>query len=356
MFLAVSEIRHSKLRYALVIVVMALVAYLVTFLTGLSYGLAQENRSAVDHWGADDVILSDDANGGLALSSISGDKADAIRADRKATLLQSASVVHQAKAESGNGTDVRLLGIDPSGFLAPTISEGRMFRTSQETVVDSTLATRDGIRLGDRLAFSGTTGTMRVVGFTSNAQLSVSPVMYMSQAGFRRLGVSGILSRSSDAVSAVVTRGTVTSVPGGVDAVPIADFIEALPGYRAQVLTFGFMIGFLVVIAAVVIGVFLYVLTLQKRSVFGVLKAQGVSTGYLSRSVVVQTLLLSVCGVVVGGALALGTALVLPDAVPFQSDVPLLAAATALMVLSAVASSAFSAHAVVRVDPVEAIA
>ena len=231
-----------------------------------------------------------------------------------------------------------------------------MFRTSQEPVVDSTLATRDGIRLGDRLAFSGTDRTMKVVGFTSNAQLSVSPVIYMSQAGFRRLGVSGILSRSSDAVSAVITRGRGKSVPKGVDVVSIAEFIQDLPGYRAQVLTFGFMIGFLVVIAAVVIGVFLYVLTLQKRSVFGVLKAQGVSTGFLSRSVVVQTLLLSVCGVVVGGALALGTALVLPDAVPFQSDVPLLAAATVLMVLSAVASSAFSARAVAHVDPVEAIA
>lgn len=47
MFLALNEIMHSKLRYALVAGVMFLIAYLV-FLTGLAYGLAQDNRTAVD--------------------------------------------------------------------------------------------------------------------------------------------------------------------------------------------------------------------------------------------------------------------------------------------------------------------
>lgn len=43
MFLALNEIMHSKLRYALVAGVMFLIAYLVFFLTGLAYGLAQDN-------------------------------------------------------------------------------------------------------------------------------------------------------------------------------------------------------------------------------------------------------------------------------------------------------------------------
>ena len=62
MFLAINEIRHSKLRYALVIGVMFLIAYLVFFLTGLAYGLAQENRMAVDKWNASDIFLSEKAN------------------------------------------------------------------------------------------------------------------------------------------------------------------------------------------------------------------------------------------------------------------------------------------------------
>ena len=59
MFLAINEMKHSKLRYALVIGVVFLIAYLVFFLTGLAYGLAQENRTAVDKWQADRILLSD---------------------------------------------------------------------------------------------------------------------------------------------------------------------------------------------------------------------------------------------------------------------------------------------------------
>ena len=65
MFLALNEIMHSKLRYALVAGVMFLIAYLVFFLTGLAYGLAQDNRTAVDKWEADSIVLSKDAQSNL---------------------------------------------------------------------------------------------------------------------------------------------------------------------------------------------------------------------------------------------------------------------------------------------------
>ncbi len=76
MFLAINEIRHSKLRYALVIGVMFLIAYLVFFLTGLAYGLAQENRMAVDKWNASDIFLSEKANDSLNMSMIDPDLAN----------------------------------------------------------------------------------------------------------------------------------------------------------------------------------------------------------------------------------------------------------------------------------------
>ena len=84
-------------------------------------------------------------------------------------------------------------------------------------------------------------------------------------------------------ISAIVVRGiddTIEAVDTGnedLNVYPIADYINEIPGYTAQVLTFGLMIGFLVVIASVVIGIFIYVLTMQKSSMFGVMKAQGIS-------------------------------------------------------------------------------
>ena len=55
----------------------------------------------------------------------------------------------------------------------------------------------------------------------------------------------------------------------------ISDFIEKLPGYSAQNLTLDGMIYFLIVIAAFIIGIFIFVMTLQKTAMFGVLKVQG---------------------------------------------------------------------------------
>jgi putative ABC transport system permease protein len=70
MQLAWKEIRHSKGRYALILAVIVLVGYLSFFLTALSYGLAQANRTSVDAWDASSILLSDDANGNLVSSSV----------------------------------------------------------------------------------------------------------------------------------------------------------------------------------------------------------------------------------------------------------------------------------------------
>ena len=73
MFLAWNEMKHSKLRYGLVVGVIFLIAYLVFFLTGLANGLAQTNRSAVDSWKSDSVILNEQANKNLRMSRFSVD-------------------------------------------------------------------------------------------------------------------------------------------------------------------------------------------------------------------------------------------------------------------------------------------
>ena len=95
MFLAINEMKHSKLRYALVIGVVFLIAYLVFFLTGLAYGLAQENRTAVDKWQADRILLSDEANGKLNMSMLTMDDYESVKAEDKAALAQFPGIVYQ---------------------------------------------------------------------------------------------------------------------------------------------------------------------------------------------------------------------------------------------------------------------
>ena len=107
-----------------------------------------------------------------------------------------------------------------------------------------------------------------------------------------------------------------SKIPKGTIQLSIDSFINKLPGYSAQQLTFNFMIGFLYI----VISIFLYILTVQKLPNLGVLKAQGVSTQYLVLSTLFQSFIMSVIGVIIAIILGEITAITLPSEVPIVID------------------------------------
>ena len=314
MFLAINEIKHSKLRYTLVMGVMFLIAYLVFFLTGLAYGLAQDNRTAVDKWNADSILLTEEANNNLNMSMIPLKTFDDVKADEKAYLAQTAGVI---KSDGGEKIDVSFFG---------------------ETV-----------------KMAGNDKTLKIVGFTDNAKFNVAPVLYTTIGAYQEIRFETQGTSENTRINAIITRGDVQSVPDDLEETDIKSFINDLPGYSAQVLTFGFMIGFLIVIAAIVIGIFIYVLTMQKAEIFGVMKAQGISSRYISNSVIAQTFLLATVGVVIGLAATLGTALILPDAVPFQVNMLFFGGISILMILVALIGAFFSVRTIVKIDPLKAI-
>lgn len=124
MFLAWNEMKHSKLRYGLVVGVIFLIAYLVFFLTGLANGLAQTNRSAVDSWKSDYVILNEQANKNLRMSRFSVDLKNDVNADKMAELTQASTTI---KDKGKNKINVNLFAIKQDEFLRPKLSEGRLF-------------------------------------------------------------------------------------------------------------------------------------------------------------------------------------------------------------------------------------
>lgn len=353
MFLAINEIRHSKLRYALVTGVMFLIAYLVFFLTGLAYGLAQDNRMAVDKWEADQILLTEEANDNLNMSMLPRSLYDEVDAPEKAVLAQTAGVV--TKEDNGEKVDVTFFGIDPDQFLAPNITDGEMFASDDEAVADSSIEEEYGISIGDTIKLAGSDKKLKIVGFTDNARFSVAPVLYTSIGAYQEIRFEKEDDSENARINAIVTRGKIKEVPDDLVATDVSKFINELPGYNAQVLTFGFMIGFLIVIAAIVIGIFIYVLTMQKSEIFGVMKAQGISSRYIAFSVIAQTFLLATSGVLIGGLATIGTALVLPAAVPFQINLLFFASISVMMILIAILGAFFSVRTIVKIDPLKAI-
>lgn len=349
MFLAWNEMKHSKLRYGLVVGVIFLIAYLVFFLTGLANGLAQTNRSAVDSWKSDYVILNEQANKNLRMSRFSVDLKNDVNADKMAELTQASTTI---KDKEKNKINVNLFAIKQDEFLRPKLSEGRHFSKTGEVVPDSSLKKSYQLKIGDKITLGDSTKKLTITGFTDNASFNVQPVLYMTKET-----LASVLADNAqvNTISALVIRGKVNQVPKELESMTTSTFIENLPGYKAQNLTFSFMIGFLIVIAAIVIGIFIYILTLQKKEIFGVLKAQGISNGYLSRMVFAQTFILALLAVGLGLLVTMASALVLPTSVPFQINPLFFAGISVLMILIAVFGALFSVVSIVKVDPLKAI-
>ena len=354
-FLAIEEMRQNKLRYGLILGLLILIFYLVFFLTGLAYGLMQENKTAVDKWQADYVLLNSESNRLITASKIDTALLDQVDAGDKALIRQQAGVAYVDKdAATDEKEKVNIFAVETDSFIVPNIVEGRLYEKTGEVVVDKTLSEVEDFGIGDQIYLSGSDEKVTIVGYRDNAYFGVAPVVYMDFDAFSELmQADKQQAATSSLASAIVIRGDASSVPDELEKVAIADFIENLPGYKAQNITFGFMIGFLVVISAIVIGIFIFVLTTQKSPIFGLMKIQGLSNGYISGSVLAQTFLLAGLGTVVGLAGTYLSSLVLPSAVPFENNWTFYIVIGLALVVFALLGASFSVRSIFKVDPLQ---
>ena len=94
MFLAINEIKDAKLRYSLIAGLLTLVSYLMFFLSGLAFGLIDQNRSSIDHWRADTVLLSSEANKTIGLSYLKLSDKKSLSADNVEPFSQMLTVAN----------------------------------------------------------------------------------------------------------------------------------------------------------------------------------------------------------------------------------------------------------------------
>lgn len=348
MFLAWNEIRRNKLKFGLIIGVLTMISYLLFLLFGLANGLINMNKEGIDKWQADAIVLNKDANQTVQ-QSVFNKKDIENKYNKQATLKQTGEIVSNGHQKD----NVLVFGVEKSSFLVPSLIEGHKATKDNEVLADETLKNK-GFKIGDTLSLSQSDEKLHIVGFTESAKYNASPVIFTNDATIAKINPR----LTGDKINAVVVRDTNwkdKKLNQELEAVSINDFIENLPGYKPQNLTLNFMISFLFVISATVIGIFLYVMTLQKTSLFGILKAQGFTNGYLANVVISQTLILALFGTAFGLLLTGVTGAFLPDAVPVKFDVlTLLVFAIVLMIVS-VLGSLFSILTIRKIDPLKAI-
>ncbi|HEI5185846.1 TPA: FtsX-like permease family protein [Staphylococcus aureus] len=348
MFLAWNEIRRNKLKFGLIIGVLAMISYLLFLLSGLANGLINMNKEGIDKWHANAIVLNKDANQTVQ-QSIFNKKDIENKYKKQATLKQTGEIVSNGHQKD----NVLVFGVEKSSFIVPSLIDGHKATKDNEVLADETLKNK-GFKIGDTLTLSQSDEKLHIVGFTESAKYNASPVIFTNDATIAKINPR----LSGDKINAVVVRDANwkdKKLNQKLEAVSINDFIENLPGYKPQNLTLNFMISFLFVISATVIGIFLYVMTLQKTSLFGILKAQGFTNGYLANVVISQTVILALFGTALGLLFTGITGAFSPDAVPVKFDVlTLLVFAVVLMIVS-VLGSLFSILTIRKIDPLKAI-
>ncbi|GMA15657.1 ABC transporter permease [Deinococcus metallilatus] len=354
MYLALRELQHHRFRSLLIGGIVALIAFMVFMLTGLTRGLAHDNAALLIETPATHFVTIRDAEGVFTRSFLTADDVQRIRA----IAGKDATSLAQSFASFSNGErqlSAVLVGVEPQSFMTPTATQGQALKAdSTGAVVDASFR-EDGVKLGDTLTLKPSGDTVKVMGFTEGARLNHQPVVFVTLDRWHALN-----PRTGDTVNTVALKTDAATAArlAQVDGLGVstrAQTLQALPGYKEEQGSLTMIQVFLVVVAAFVMAVFFYVLTLQKTPQLGLLKAIGASTRTLAGSLVAQMLLLTVLAVAFAGLVTLGAVALLPAGLPFALTTPTLLGASALLVVVAALSSLLSLRSIARVDPLIAI-
>lgn len=201
MFLALKEIKHEKLRYGLIIAMIALISYLIFILTSLALGLAQENTAAIDSWKIKSVVLNKDSDTNLRQSLLTTEQVNKLTKNKNNAVIAETTVV--AKATDKEKQSASFIGLEKEQFINRDlkISSGRKFTNNHEVVVDDSFKQK-GYKLGDYLTLNSDSTKYKIVGFTHNAKINISPIIYGTTTTWQNLRGMG----SNFGGSAIVSK------------------------------------------------------------------------------------------------------------------------------------------------------
>ncbi|WP_102693267.1 ABC transporter permease [Rummeliibacillus pycnus] len=367
MFLALKELKHAKLRYTLMSVIIVLIAWLVFILSGLGNGLSTLSAAAIKNLDADYVVYEDGAKATFSKSLISESLINDIKKNKEvkdATPFGAAMAAISHGKSNEEKTDVAILGIKPGGFIEPKTIEGKQLDPSiKNGVIANTTLKDKGYKLGDEIQVDGSTVKLKIIGFVENETYNHLPVLFSTLNQWRSYAYAAPGSNNGieDAINAVVLQAPNLDAAqldkqiDGIETVTKNAAINGMPGYMEENGTILMMLAFLIVISAFVIAVFFYVITIQKTQQFGVMKAIGASNSFITKAIVSQVFVLSVVGILIGAALTYLTALVFPENMPFDLNGTLVVLYGIALLLISLLSSLISVRQITKIDPLTAL-
>lgn len=357
------EIRRRKVQFALIALIVTLIAYLVLMINGLGVGLNVLAGSALKSFDADGIAYSEQAGLSVIRSEMGQETVDAIAGGPG---VEEAAALGYVAAnyidDKGDVASAAFLGYDPGTIAEPAIIAGRALEPGEAAglLADKRFLRASGLSVGDTVAVTVRLRTTEftIVGEIDEGAFFFQPAVYVLRESWRDLKYGG-LGDAGPVASIVLVKGDgVLATYEDYEVVSKSTAFANIEGVAGQQSTvqalrfFGYLIG------ALVIAAFFYVLTLQKVAQIGVLKAVGASTWYVFRQVVIQVLALTVIGVAIAVPLAwlTGGALdQLPESVPIAFTTGTFVSTSIILILTGLLGAMISGRQVAKVDPIIAL-
>lgn len=375
MFIAVRDLAFAKGRFLLMGFVIALVAYLMTFLSGLSAGLISNNVSGL-------MVLP--------VTHIAFQAAD--RPTFRGSLVERAMwegwqgkpgvrkaeplghTTFNGRGQRDEPLEFVLWGVRPGSFLEPPAVQGEGLGRLEQGVVISKLLADRGVKIGDQITLDRVLTELTVVGITTERNYEHAPIVYAplpkwQEATYGPPGGAPPGEKLPDVVfdyaSAIMLNLEATVDIKAIDedlgtvTLTLEDSYQTSPAYQVEVFTVAAIQAFLLVTSVVLIGAFFLIWTIQRTAELGLVKAIGASNGYLLKDSLGQAMLLMLGGVAVGVALGVLTGMAFKSMAqagfPFMLQPGTVALSSAMLLAAGLMGAAVSIRLITRVDPIIAL-
>ncbi|WP_341719387.1 ABC transporter permease [Micromonospora sp. FIMYZ51] len=372
MFLAIRELAFARGRFALMGVVVALIAILTVLLSGLSVGLVNDGVSGLQRLPVTSLAFQHEVAKDSAFSrSVVPTEAVATWAEQPgvAEAAPLGNTLANGRTDRDVEIDLALFGVELGSFLDPAVAEGNRLAGEGEVVISATAA-EEGIAVGDTIFVEPAGTGLKVVGVLADQHtFGHVDIGYLSlrtwqevKAGVRPGDVPA--ERIYDEMTAVAVRAadgadvdlTAGDEAAGTTSMTREESYGASPGYTAETSTLQLIQVFLYAISALVVGAFFTVLTVQRKQEIAVLRALGASTRYLLRDSLLQSVVLLVLSAATGVALGVAAgAAISSTPMPFVLEAGPILTATALLLVLGVIGAAVAVLRITRVDPLTAL-
>ena len=369
MFLALREMRRAKVRFALLISAIGLLVLLILAQQAIQNGLITSFIGAIERQSAPVLVYSVDGQRTLQGSIITPPlekTIDSVDGVAKSGRIGQGTFTVRLN-DSTEDSDAAVIGYSDPDLGAPdSLSAGRLPAAAGEAVGSAT-----DFKVGDRVEVLGpgapgaSTETLTVVGLAEDAQLQVTPTMFVRWDDYvatveavnhdargvlpSAIGVAPVNGLSPDALA-----GRINDASEQADALTRQSAADNAPGVSEVKSSFQIIFLLFGLVVPLVTGLFFLIVTLQKSASLTLLRAIGAPSGVLVGSLLFQVVL------VIGGGLAVGIALYTPLSQAKVGDLSLRFDTTAVIVWSlllmvlGLLSALVAARRVLAIDPIEA--